>query len=545
MGQVFQSCENDFDELNISPNNVEEVSPNYLLTHVISTTTMEFYSLTNQFSNIAGLNQYTQRGTEFNAAKQNAYQWDRGSWGSFYNILRTNKLMYEIGEKEDLKFFMAASLIMKSFTFGLIADIFGDCPYSEALQGNSNLIFPQYDDQKNVYEGVLNDLKRASSILQELDPKLSVLPSSDIFYNGDRDKWIKLANSLRLRYCLRLDNKKDQLNVDILGEFKDAARMVFESNDDNATMVLLGLTDENSAVGGNIASSNPPYSIKPGKPLVDYLRERGDPRLQRWVHPVEKKWDFHISEKTTIEYTDFFNNKFQITVLPTNNTKLDTSLYVGLPIGYDNLDFLRNYNKGDAKNDFLDEKSPYISYLAPIYFENSNDFVNPSLITYSEIEFILAEAALLGYYEVSNAEDHYKKGIKASMEQYNILSEGENFDFEEFYNQPLISYNSSLIDNKHKLIMTQKWIALWLQAEPWFDYRRTGLPAFEPAANAAYGAALPLRFAYPTPFADPKYVGNYEEAVSKLEKTKFVPSNQSKDHSYSKSWLLQGTGKPY
>ena len=49
--------------------------------------------------------------------------------------------MYELGEKENNQFFMAASLIMKSFTFGLLADLFGDCPYSEALQAGNDLLF--------------------------------------------------------------------------------------------------------------------------------------------------------------------------------------------------------------------------------------------------------------------------------------------------------------------------------------------------------------------------------------------------------------------
>lgn len=545
LGQIIQSCYGDFDEMNVSPNNAEEVSPNYLLSYVISTTTMQFYNLTNEHSNIAGAIQYTQRGTEFNAANQNCYQWGKGSWSGYYEVLRTNQLMYELGEEENNPFFMAASLIMKSFTFGLLADLFGDCPYSESLQASTSLLFPKFDAQKDVYEGVLTDLKTASNILEGLDSKLSVLPSSDLLYGGDRDKWIKFANSLRLRYCLRLHNKKDQLNINIEDEFKAAANKVFASNADNATLVLLGLSDENSAAGGSIRSSNKPYAFKPGKPLVDYLKERNDPRLQRWVKPVERKWDFNANEETTIDYTDIFGNRYQMTILPTDDTSLDTSVYVGLPIGYDNLEFLGNYNRGDGVRDYPDEKSAYISYLSPIYFENSNEFVNPSLITYAEVEFILAEAALTGNYGVSGAEDHYKKGIKASMEQYKILSQAVGFDFEEFYSQPSVNYSSSSITNKHELIMTQKWIALWLQAESWFDWRRTGYPDFEPAANPAYGPALPLRLAYPEPFADPQYVEKYEEAVRKLEKTSFVPSSQSNDHSYSKTWLIQGTGKPY
>jgi hypothetical protein len=545
LGLLFQSCHDDFDKMNVSPNNAEEVSPNYLLSFVISRTTMQYYDLANEHSDIAGLLQYTQRGTEYQSSKQNCYQWEKGWWGGFYDVLRTNQLMYELGEKENNQFFMAASLIMKSFTFGLLADLFGDCPYSEALQAGNDLLFPKFDAQKDIYEGVLTDLKTASKLLEGLDPKLSVIPSSDLLYGGNRDKWIKLANSLRLRYALRLHNKRGELTVNTENEFKDAANKVFESNADNATLVLLGLASDNSATGGLIRSSNKPYTFKPGKPLVDYLKERKDPRLQRWVNPVERKWDLNATEESTITYTDIFGDKYSVKILPTNDTSLDTALYVGLPIGYDKLEFLRNYNRGDGPRDFPDERSPFISYLTPIYFENSNEFVNPSLITYAEVEFILAEAAFLGNYGVSNAEDHYKKGIKASMEQFKILSGAPSFDFEAFYNQPTVSYSSPSISNKHELIMTQKWIALWLKIEPWFDWRRTGYPNFTPAANPAYGPALPLRRAYPEPFADPQYVEKYEEAVNKLEKTSFVPSNQSNDHSYSKTWLLQGTGKPY
>ncbi len=545
LGQIIQSCHGDLDEMNVSPNNAEEVSPNYLLSYVISSTTMQFYGLMNEHTDIAGTMQYTQRGTEYQAANQNCYQWGKGSWSRYYDILRTNQLMYESGEKENNQFFMAASLIMKSFTFGLIADLFGDCPYSEALKAGSSVLFPKFDAQKDVYEGVLTDLKTASEILEGLDSKLSVLPSSDLLYGGDRDKWLKFANSLRLRYCLRLDSKKDQLSINTINEFKDAASKVFGSNADNATLELLGLSSENSAVGGPVRSSNKPYAFKPGKPLVDYLKERNDPRLQRWVNPVERKWDFNATVETTTNYIDIFGDSYQMTILPTSDKSLDTSVYVGLPIGYDNLEFLGNYNRGDGVRDYPDERSTYISYLAPIYFENSNDFVNPSLITYAEVEFILAEAALLGNYGVSDAETHYKAGIKASMEQYKILSEAKNFNFETFYSQPTVNYSSSSISNKHELIMTQKWIALWLQAESWFDWRRTGYPDFEPAANPAYGPALPLRIAYPEPFADPQYVEKYEVAVANLEKTSYVPSNQSNDHSYSKTWLIQNTGKPY
>ena len=93
--------------------------------------------------------------------------------------------------------------------------------------------------------------------------------------------------------------------------------------------------------------------------------------------------------------------------------------------------------------------------------------------------------------------------------------------------------------------MEQKWLAEWLSLEPWLNWSRTGYPDLKTGPVASYGAALPLRLQYPTPNSDEKYMINYNEAVDRLEKTIYVPTGQSKDHSYSKTWVIQNTGKPH
>ena len=93
--------------------------------------------------------------------------------------------------------------------------------------------------------------------------------------------------------------------------------------------------------------------------------------------------------------------------------------------------------------------------------------------------------------------------------------------------------------------MGQKWLALYLNVEPWFDYRRTGYPALKTGPVTQYGAAIPIRFMYPDPNQDPKYLVNYNAAVEKLESTQYVSTGQSKDHTYSKVWLRKGTSKPW
>ena len=165
------------------------------------------------------------------------------------------------------------------------------------------------------------------------------------------------------------------------------------------------------------------------------------------------------------------------------------------------------------------------------------------LIMYSEVEFLLAEAAQRGGFSVSDPETHYKNGIIASMNRWGVTDGANGFSFANYYANAKVNYSAA--SNKLERIMDQKWISSWLTVESWFDYRRTGLPALVTGPVTQYGPAIPLRFLYPVPSQDPKYLVNYNAAVAKLVSTSYVPTGQSKDHNYSKIWVLQGTGKPY
>ncbi|MCX6225308.1 MAG: SusD/RagB family nutrient-binding outer membrane lipoprotein, partial [Bacteroidia bacterium] len=170
-------------------------------------------------------------------------------------------------------------------------------------------------------------------------------------------------------------------------------------------------------------------------------------------------------------------------------------------------------------------------------------YIKMDLMMYSEVEFLLAEAAQRGGFSASDPEGHYKNGIVASLKRWGITDGVNGFSFDTYYNNPKVSYSSA--GNTLERIIEQKWISLWLNVESWFSWRATGYPVFIVGPVTQYGAALPLRFMYPVPSQDPKYLVNYNEAVSKLEATSYVPAGQSKDHTYSRMWLLQGTGKPY
>jgi hypothetical protein len=129
------------------------------------------------------------------------------------------------------------------------------------------------------------------------------------------------------------------------------------------------------------------------------------------------------------------------------------------------------------------------------------------------------------------------------MSKWGINDGANGFNFNTYYGNPKVSYASA--SNKLARIIGQKWISLWLHTESWFDWRRTGYPDLKTGPVAGFGAALPIRFMYPEPNQDEKYLVNYNAAVDRLEPTVYVPAGQTKDHHYSKIWVIQNTGKPY
>jgi hypothetical protein len=536
----------DLNEINEDPNNPVTVSSNYILTYVLTGTAKTYKSIGDHKTGVAGAMQYNQMGTNDGMPEVNQYLWNAGSWASYYDLLRNVAIINEKSITENNKFFEAISLTMRAFLYGTVADVFGDVPYSESLKATEGIYFSKYDEQKNIYQGVLDDLKNAETILA--DPGITnykIAAGSDVMYGGDPVKWRKFVNSLRLRYAMRLINKKadmSSLGVDIVAEFNAASSQAFTSTGDDAVVNYIGTTANNSAKGGLLNTANPEYQTKPCKTMVDKLKSFSDPRLHRWVIPVQTKWDFNITTTTTVTVKNWFGESFTVTVMPTTNTALDTSFYVGLPPNIA-LSDAQVYNKGAGPAFPQPERSPYISYLHSRFRADKETYIKMDLMMYSEVEFLLAEAAQRGGFSVTDPETHYKNGIIASMKRWGITDGANGFNFSTYYSNPQVSYTNAA--NALERIIEQKWISLWFNVESWFDYRRTGYPALVVGPVTQYGKALPLRFMYPVPSQDPKYLVNYNEAVAKLEVTSYVPSGQSKDHTYSRMWLLQGTGKPY
>ncbi len=169
------------------------------------------------------------------------------------------------------------------------------------------------------------------------------------------------------------------------------------------------------------------------------------------------------------------------------------------------------------------------------------------MASYSEICFDLAEAALKGWNVGHDAAYWYNAGVTASFALWTVFSSYQSDvngyagcvkNLADYMAQPLVKYDGTLTR-----IMEQKWIASWqASCEAWMDWRRTGLPALQVGWNS-YRAKLPVRYRYDNTELQ-NNPANAATAIKKLEVSAYVGPDGS-NSSWSKPWLLQGTGQPW
>jgi hypothetical protein len=277
----MSSCE-DLTELNRNPNAIEaeDGNVNLLLPSVLGPAATSYLSL--GLENMAGAMQFIQR-TGWSGGT-NSFDWDAENWTGYYNILRTNELLIKNASDQDFPFHQGIGLTMRAFLFGQIADYWGDAPYSQALKaytGEMENMYPPYDSQEDIYKGVIADLKEAAAIFANGN-SIGMSTNSDLYFRGDIAKWEKFANSLLIRYYVRISEKSGDSKAEV--EAIVATGKFITSAADDATMDYTGgpsdqwpliYTDETSSTR-NLACET----------IIDQLNETDDPRRGVWFAPV-------------------------------------------------------------------------------------------------------------------------------------------------------------------------------------------------------------------------------------------------------------------
>jgi hypothetical protein len=248
---IANSCTSEFDKMNTDPNNPTAIGAQYLFPYAVEKTVDRYWGGNTRFErlNLDGAmlwTQYLARNIYSNEGDNYGITptFYNNTWKSFYNdgLVNFQRIITLSGPKgkSPNTNYEGIAMVMRSWTFSLLTDLYGAIPYAEALKGTDEapIYTPAYDSQDKVYAGILADLKVANEKLTIGGPAIS----GDIIYSGNILKWKKFANSLRLRLANRMAAKKPAEAKAIMAEILgDATKYpIFTSNADNA---LLANTD--------------------------------------------------------------------------------------------------------------------------------------------------------------------------------------------------------------------------------------------------------------------------------------------------------------
>lgn len=376
-------------------------------------------------------------------------------------VIYTNLgIVKTVSEQTDTPVPMAIATIIKVTAMHRITDTYGPIPYSQI--GADGSINTPYDSVKDIYACFFEELNEAIGILNE-NSEYKLVASADYVYGGDIKKWIKFANSLKLRLAIRLANT-DFATADgktprqLAEEAASDPGGLITVNEENAAWHYFGSVQNPMYVAANYnrVDKHPDGTAcvttgdtHAAADIICYMNGYQDPRREKYF--TKSEWPGHD--------------------------------YIGLRHGIVIPEHASVGHKYSGPNFKADDAVQWMNA--------------------AEVAFLRAEGvAVYGYDMGGSAKDFYEEGVRLSFEQWGVqgaetyLAQEEALP--EAYDDPAGSndYNAQLStcsvkwidgskDEMQERILIQKWIANYpLCNEAWADYRRTGYPHLIPATSA-------------------------------------------------------------
>ena len=525
----FASCSDEYMEnMNTDPSKAATIDPNAQLTTAQLQTygdlsMMEIYrnyhyAFTQQLMGCWNTTNYGGRHTLDNNEMSRI-------WTSFYtqslkNIIDAQYRTAEDAEKVNIN---SVLRIYRVYLMSIITDTYGDAPFSEAglgfLEGKFN---PKYDKQEDIYNAFFLELEDA---VNKIDPTKDKV-TGDLIYAGDVTKWQQLANSLRLRFAMRISNVNP---TKAQTEFENALAanggvITDASSDALIKYMTIAFSFGQEAYSdyrgnslsqllfGNDPANNPSYLCST---FFNQLYNSGDPRTFKISRCYYDGLMSATSPDNRVDITQEMIEK-GIDFSPRDPGAYSWEPW---PTGYDS-DICAELavNNPSVTATMAREVEPK---LANNFLKSDNPGV---VMTSAEVKFLMAEATVKKWNVGSAlAEDLYKQGVRAAMDfltnNYGCTATTDA-EFDAFI-QGRGTFGHT--DNqKLEAINTQAWILHFTNpAECWANVRRSGYPKLKSPAEYGFGQYLtggteiPVRLCYPV--LESSYnKKSYNEAIERM-----------------------------
>ena len=533
----LSSCSDSYlEDVNTDDSKAETIAPNAQLTPTLLQTYGDFSLMDTYRSYITGFTQYYAGGWNVSNYAGAVYPKDSEMtypWNRYYQISIKN-LVDAIHRTGDMPNTNAALRIHRAYMMAVLSDIYGDIPCTEAgmsfIDGNAT---PKYDTQEEVYDFIFSELKACA---EQLGTGTDAISGDVTSLGGDPEAWKRYANTLRLRYAMRISDVAPERARTEFESALNADGGIISSADEDAYIKYIdapftlydGASDLDfraNALSEMIYGQDPQSPSFVCSTLFYYMKKMHDPRLYRiarcYIHTTRSQTDTSGNFDVTDEVLAWGERGGE-GIVPCNVGDAWWSEWVSAPANSDipTLDSLATLypDKGYDKNNY---PARMIRPTIAVAFCNAD--CPGILITSAEVEFLLAEAASKGWNVQGDAESHYEAGIRASMQMlnnyYDVVSKISDEEIEEYIAE------NPLGDNPRESINTQAWILhLTNPNEGWANLRRSDYPAL------ADRTLLPVRGDFPHedpnlqtpvrlryPLLEGRYnIVNYEEAVDRL-----------------------------
>jgi len=381
----------------------------------------------------------------------------RMDWvGAAFNPIYTDVVpqlqsIFESADPSSAEYAMANVLWVLSFH--RVTDYWGPIPYFQAGIPASSV---PYDPQDKIYDDFFKRLAAAVTVLKT---KTGEKPYGDfdLMYSGDVNKWIKFANTLRLRLAMRI-SKVDPARAKAEGEAAYASGVLTSSPGDDAYVKRSVTGDDNN--GLSIMSDWNEFRMS--ATMESVLKGYSDPRMPVYFLPAVKTGTFEGERNglTATQLTEDIN--------------------------------LHNYNSHAGPR--WTNPDVYKGGIATFLATPQN------VMATAEAYFLRAEGALLGWNMGGTAKELYEAGITNSFKQWGITDataiqayiNGTSLPIapnDYLHSPPLtnipVKFDASDLTVQKKQIFLQKWLAMYPDGmEAWADYRRSRVLPLYPVANS-------------------------------------------------------------
>lgn len=541
------SCSNKYlENINTDKTKPTTIDPNAQLTTALLQTYGDFYIMDTYRCYITGFTQYYAGGwnvSNYGGAVHADNDMMSQLWDKFYNVGVKN-IVDAIYRSESRPNLNAVLRIHRVYIMSVLTDTYGDIPCSEAGLGYlENIPNPKYDSQEEIYDWFFSELEDCVRLLTAGNSDVVTGDVTD--YSGNAAKWARYANSLRMRFAMRIsDVNPEKARKEFESAVSSPAGYIASAADDAYIKYIDGpftlydgandMDFRVNALGEMLYGQDASSPTFVCHTLFYRMQKSSDPRLYRICRHYlnTKRSQVKADDEWNLDLTDevvAYQN------LPTTEGQKQApgfACYVGAA-WYS--DWVNNPPAGAIPS--LDK---YVALYPEAGFNKSNydarllrPFLSVKLeksecpgilMTSAEVKFLLAEAASKGWNVPGSVEDNYKAGVRESMQMLNGYYDIDKISEDEI--EAFIALNpvGNSAEAQKEAINTQAWILhLTNPSEGWANMRRSDYPVIDD--RAAYtikdfktdsdDLRTPARLKYPA-FEAMYNKDEYQKAVERM-----------------------------